>query len=261
MNVANRQISGTTISDGWLRVTHMLAERRRREAFHLVVRFSQPTQEDPDVREAVDRLLGELHLQDVETVANTIFPQGLAASSRDPDHLADRYRKAYPHIKKASRKNARGTYFGRLVERPPDGIAQLNDTIHKLRESVTDGKRRMGSTYEFDLGAPDLAMSTYVAEKDHRVRMGFPCLSFLSFHLDADALHLGAFYRSQYLIERGYGNYLGLGRLLGYVADQIEVPAGELLVVSGHACIHHTWGTVKAHLDQMPEPDGKGERR
>ena len=48
--------------------------------------------------------------------------------------------------------------------------------------------------------------------------MGFPCLSFCSFQLDGDTLHMIAQYRYQYLIERGYGNYLGLGQLLGYVS-------------------------------------------
>lgn len=257
MNVAEGQVSGTTVSDGWLRAMRMLAKRQNRDAFHLTVRFADPTEEDPNVRSAVDRMLGELGLQDVEAVANTIFPKGLADSSSDSHHLADRYRKTYPTIRKMSPKNARGTYFGRLVQRPPDDLDQLNATIHKLRQSVAVGNQRMQSTYEVDLADPDLAMSTYVAGKDLRVRYGFPCLSFLSFHLDGDSLHLFAFYRSQFMVERGYGNYLGLGRLLQYVANQVDVPAGEMLVVSGHARIDNTWGRVKAYLGRMPDPDGE----
>jgi len=257
MTVFAQPVLGTTVSDGWLRAASALAERRPREAFHLVVRFSRPTEENQDVREAVDRMLRDLGLQDVDAVANTIFPHGMAESSRDPGHLVERYRQTYPHLQKATYKNNRGTYFGRLVERPHgDGdVDQFSHTIGKLRTSVEGGRQRWKSSYEVDIADPDLAMSTYVAEKDRNVHIGFPCLSFLSFHLDAEALHLSAHYRSQYMIERGYGNYLGLGRLLGYVAEEVGVAPGELLVVGGHARIDNTWRNVKPHLERMPDLD------
>jgi thymidylate synthase len=65
--------------------------------------------------------------------------------------------------------------------------------------------------------------------------MDFPCLSMCSFQLDRDTLHLSAHYRSQYLVKRGYGNYLGLARLQRYVADAAGVAVGQLLVVAGLA--------------------------
>ena len=65
--------------------------------------------------------------------------------------------------------------------------------------------------------------------------MDFPCLSFCSFQLDHDRLHLTAHYRSQYLLQRGYGNYLGLARLQAYVAAVVGIQPGQLLVVAGLA--------------------------
>jgi thymidylate synthase len=58
-----------------------------------------------------------------------------------------------------------------------------------------------------------------------------------SFQLDHNHLHLVAHYRSQYLVQRGYGNYLGLGRLLGYVAEATGLLAGELMVVAGYIAV------------------------
>jgi hypothetical protein len=37
------------------------------------------------------------------------------------------------------------------------------------------------------------------------------------------------------MFERAYGNYLGLGRLLAYIAHQAELGCGTLTVVAGHA--------------------------
>jgi len=42
-----------------------------------------------------------------------------------------------------------------------------------------------------------------------------------------------AHYRSQYLIQRGYGNYLGLSRLLCYVCRTADLRVGQLMVVAG----------------------------
>jgi thymidylate synthase len=65
--------------------------------------------------------------------------------------------------------------------------------------------------------------------------MAFPCLSLCSFQLDGRRLHLSAHYRSQYLVQRGYGNYLGLARLQAYVAGETGVEVGQLLIVAGLA--------------------------
>ena len=65
--------------------------------------------------------------------------------------------------------------------------------------------------------------------------MAFPCLSFLSFQLDKSDLHVVAHYRSQYLVERGYGNYLGIVNLLRYVADQVGLIPGGVTIVVGLA--------------------------
>ena len=66
--------------------------------------------------------------------------------------------------------------------------------------------------------------------------LGFPCLSHCSFQLDrSGTLHAMAHYRSQLMVERAYGNYLGLGRLLSYIAAQAGLDTGELTVTAGYA--------------------------
>jgi hypothetical protein len=76
----------------------------------------------------------------------------------------------------------------------------------------------------------------YAAGKDTSP-MGFPCLSFCSFQLDSGLLHMIAQCRYQYLIERGYGNYLGLGQLLGYVCAAVGLYPGQLTIMAGVAAV------------------------
>ena len=68
--------------------------------------------------------------------------------------------------------------------------------------------------------------------------MGFPCLSFCSFQLDDDALRYG---RPLPLPvpdrARGYGNYLGLGQLLGYVCAAVGLNPGQLTIIAGVAAV------------------------
>jgi protein ImuB len=62
------------------------------------------------------------------------------------------------------------------------------------------------------------------------------CLSFLSFKLDHDnKLMLTVLYRNHAYIARGLGNFIGLGRLQKFVADQCGATVGSLTCVSTHA--------------------------
>jgi hypothetical protein len=89
--------------------------------------------------------------------------------------------------------------------------------------------------------ADEIAAPVLVAGKDRNTR-GFPCLSHLSFSLLHGGVHLLAVYRSHDFISRGYGNYLGLGRVLHFVAQESGFPAGELTCVSASATAEITRG-------------------
>jgi thymidylate synthase len=275
-------INAANVSDAWRQVAGALLRVDGRKGAHLVVRIADGTAEEEHTRSAVDALMAQHGLQSIDTVANTIFPATLAARhGQDPLALAERYRKLLPTLRRLNRdKNKYGTYFGRMVSYPgPDGtiVDQLNGTIDKLRTEHT-GRGKASSRYEVayqtgqdierettghygadtvadtqtdghyggavaEVGGDGRALLTYSpGAKDDRRRMGFPCLSLASFHLDGDTLHLAAHYRNQNVIERAYGNYLGLGRLHAYVARCCGLDLGELLVVSGHIELEHVTG-------------------
>jgi hypothetical protein len=234
--VEARNVSGKTISDAWVNAVRAVAQLPGHEAFQLVVRIENPTKELPEVRKMIDKLLRARGLQPVSTVASTIFPTWSSKITNGPRELASRDKKHYSTLKKFS-GNAQGTYFGRLVKGPQKAppMDQLNHVIDKLNARANV---RMRAIYEIDLAdgeGEDLQIYRY--STDRRKRMGFPCLSSCSFQREGDLLHFTALYRNHYLVERGYGNYLGLSRLLQYVAKHTRTRAGEMLVVSGHAVI------------------------
>ena len=254
MTLAQDQVCGATVSQAWLNAVQAVDSAPDRRLFHLVTRIGDPVTEEPRIRAAADALLRDLDLAPVDTVANTIFPVQLAATSAGPGELVQRYRKMYPTLRRLHKSNRKGTYFGRIVAHPAAGGVrdQLADLIERLNTELrTPGPK--SARYEMNISGPgELTSPTdarpslecsdggpvhvYAADKDTSP-MGFPCLSFCSFQLDGGTLHMVAQYRYQYLIERGYGNYLGLGQLLGYVCANVGLQPGQLMIIAGVAAV------------------------
>lgn len=236
------------LSMAWLRTLSAVRASPGGTKFHVVTRVEDSKLEDARIRSVADGLLGDLGLDSIETVANTIFPLRMAETSSSPEILVARYRDVLPHLRRLHKNNQRGTYFGRIVSY--DGtkgpLDQLTSLIDKLRKE--QGHRGPKTArYEVDMVNPDspanlrhdagqagltVGVPVYRPGRDNAI-MGFPCLSFCSFQLDGPSLHLVAHYRSQRLMQRAYGNYLGLARLQGYVAAQSGLDAGSLMIIAG----------------------------
>lgn len=249
MTIAREAVHGATVSDAWLSAVVAVNAAKGQTLFHLVTRIDDPLAEQPRIRAAVDGLLGDLGHSPIRTVANTIFPAQMAATARDHVHLGARYRRAYPTVRRLHRDNRRGTYFGRIVAYPAAGGEndQLAELVRRLRTELrTPGPKsaryEMSISTSADPSAGDpagqrataAAVPVYAAGQDSSP-MGFPCLSFCSFQMDQGRLHMVAHYRRQHLIVRGYGNYLGLGELLGYVCSMTGLQPGQLMIVAGVA--------------------------
>lgn len=240
------------LSQAWLETTKDVLEQGGK-AFHTLTRIENPLAEDASIRDGYDALLRDLRMQSAEAVAHTIFPSGPAAESDSPEALVARYVDSYPTLRRFG-PNKKGTYFGRIVAYPsPTGdLDQLTPLIRKLaHELETPGPMSAryevgieaahdrqddvvadGGVHEAGPGSAEVAVPIFVPHKDTG-RRAFPCLSLLSFQLDAGHVHLLAQYRYEYLVEKGYGNYLGLARLLAYVAEAVDLAPGQLTVTAG----------------------------
>lgn len=240
-------VKGSSTSDAWLTaLAHLRANGR--EEFDLIVEIADPSPgaNAPQIFAALDRYLGARDAADTRTVANTIFPAALADSSADPTELFARYGRLYPRLRRVP-QNRKGTYFGRLIGYPLRAgggapVNQLAAIIHDLRRELDRRRRGQGAMahiYEAQVYAPG---------KDRRP-MGFPCMSSLSFHLEADRLRLSATYRNQYYIGRAAGNFLGLAALQRFVAGAAGLAQGPLVVHAFHAAIDP--GVSLADVDML----------
>lgn len=194
--------------------------------------------EDAALRQALDELLILKNMQNVEDVAYTIFPERLwQMSGGNRAKLFEYYRLAFPRYQAMNRKlNGRGLYFERLTSYSKDAPCAGNQlewiiSQHNNRSGV---RRSMFQATTFDPVRDHVASS----------QLGFPCLQHVTFEPTDDGLVANAFYATQLILKKGYGNYLGLARLAAFMAHEMGMPLARLNVMVGIE-----------KLDEIPKTD------
>lgn len=185
--------------------------------------------EVPAIRGAVDTLLAAKGKRDVENVAWTIFPQRywlLAEGNRAA--FFEMFREAFQRIQEFNpQNNKRGSYFQRMVDFEGGGAGknQLAWILDEYDRNPS-GRRSKWQATTFD---PYRDMLT-------TAQLEFPCLQQVSFTFSGDnGLVVNAFYATQQIVHKGYGNYLGLARLGAFMASQMNRRLERLNVFVGIA--------------------------
>ena len=185
--------------------------------------------EVPEIRSAVDAFLEAQGKRDTENVAWTIFPQRYwDISDGDRDAFFDLFIESFQRVQEFNpRNNKRGSYFQRLVDlhgggKGPNQLKWMLDDYH------AHPKARRTSKFQATTFDPSLDYSSASL-------LEFPCLQQVSFTFDDGALHLNAFYATQQIARKAYGNYLGLARLGAFMANQMKLSFEQLNVFVGMA--------------------------
>ena len=229
-------VAEPNLSRAWAHTLLVIAAQPDRKAFHTITTIADVTREDADLRQVANTLLAERHLDDIGTVANTLFPAALAAAEPDPARLGERYLRLLPQLKKLDHRNNKGTYFGRIVGYAGPTGTTTNQLVELVRKLTVETATVRPKSARYELVLEQVAAVAIVDAERDTGAMAFPCLSLLSFQVDhGQHLHAVAHYRSQYLFQRGYGNYLGLAGLMQYVAAAAGLEPGRLTVVAGMA--------------------------
>jgi thymidylate synthase len=241
-------LSADSLSMAWLLAARSLAVRGKRahdrQAWDLAVEIANPLAEVAAIRRGLDEQLARGGLQTVETVANTIFPEQLWLTSPDRQRFYTRYDHLLPRLRRFD-KNRHGLYFDRLTHWPPGAQHQLNQVEDVICRILAERRRNNPLRFVYD-------MSVFSPANDPRP-IGFPCLAYLNVKLDGDQLRLTAHYRNHYFIERSYGNYLGLARLLAFIGGATGLSLGPLTCISGHAELDHAPRRVLTWLRRICE--------
>lgn len=201
--------------------------------------------EDKSIRDALDHCLVTNGKQKVHTVANTIFPDShwrMAKYNRQ--ELFKIYLNALPRIKAlAKSKNRRGLYFERLINFGSGNHSnQLEHIINQYNKRSTVRKSM-------------LQASIFDPVRDHvgSAQIPFPCLQHVSFvpNNNDESLTINAFYATQQIFEKAYGNYLGLCRLCYFMAHEMGLKCDRMNCFVGVAKIdtiaksHNSLKTLK----------------
>jgi hypothetical protein len=82
-----------------------------------------------------------------------------------------------------------------------------------------------------------LQATTFDPGRDHvaSAQLGFPCLQQVSFEPTTAGLVINAFYATQQIFDKAYGNYLGLAQLGAFMAHEMGMPLARLNVMVGIA--------------------------
>lgn len=177
-------------------------------------------EEVPSIRAAVDASLADHRKVSVRGSALTIFPFDMWQRRGKPGCNAFSLfcvHDLLPRLKSLNSRNRLGTYFermmaytgakrGKLFE-----VNQLEFVINLLRH------RRKWPRQSA------LQMSCFDPAKDHTGQpvRGFPCLQQVSVTHDGERrIALNAYYPTQFIFDRAYGNYLGLCHLGAFIAHE-----------------------------------------
>lgn len=181
--------------------------------------------EIPEIRNALDeQLVADGKGLSVNTVANTIFPS-MWNPSADRQELYERYRRILRRLRKHS-GNRYGLYFQRLISYGADknGEGGVNQLEHIIQTWHKGNHRRT---------ALQAGLFDPLSDHTHQPVRGFPCLQQVSFARSGDSgLSITGYYATQYVVERAYGNYLGLCRLGRFMAREMGLSFNQMVCIA-----------------------------
>lgn len=196
------------------------------------VLFGQESGEDSEIRALLDdfqnsRSETSEEVSQVETVAGTIFPESIWKGCKgDRSILFERYRRMIPLIKNCP-QNRNGTYFSRLVEFPNPKGDPINQLEHVIQTWDIETHR---------LSALQAGIFNPVSDHSMARQKGFPCLQQVVFHPHGtngcNGLSVVAFYATQTILEKAYGNYLGLLRLGRFMSNEMGIPFNGVVCIA-----------------------------
>jgi hypothetical protein len=183
--------------------------------------------ENAEIRTALDKTLDSTGKYPIDTTALTIFPYRQWVRLNKPACIPFSERcvkQLLPRLRARDRRNQYGTYFERMMDytgatgSAPRTINQLSHVIELLKKP----RRQRESA---------LQIACFDPAKDHTGQpvRGFPCLQQVGIATDDDdRFSINAFYPTQFVFDRAYGNYLGLCQLGDFISHETALAFSHL---------------------------------
>ncbi len=228
-------IEADNVSNAWAKVFLSLMNKGIKSISPLVVKinFDDNNKEILEVKNLIDEFLLTEEKNSIQTVSNTIFPNSLWLPHKNKEKLFQNYREIWTKIKEhhvqSHYPNKLGTYFSRMLcfndyKDLTNGHNQLKH-IFACWEKAKKSKRYRASA---------LVCSIFDPRTDHNFspRHLFPCVQQVGVILHGSMGDAGiefyALLPKQLIIDRGYGNYLGLLNLGQFIAYEMNLEFKQL---------------------------------
>lgn len=214
----NLLIKGTSIDEIWYKMLNILLSGAGKELSPVLISlhdFDPNECEKPNpLREALEIAYKTRGLNSLNTVANTIFPQSLYNLARfDRKKLYEFYLSTLERRRAIDNRNRDGLYFERLI------AFDDSKNSNQLEFIISEFTRRAGVRRSM------LQAAIFDPRRDHKTaaQLGFPCLQHVTFTYvkRRNQLSVNAFYATQQLFDKAYGNMLGLVRLGSFMAKEM----------------------------------------
>jgi hypothetical protein len=214
--------------------------------------------EDREIRQALDVYLASRDKKFVCKVSGlTIFPHDTWIRRGRPavhDFSEWYLTKYFPRLQARDSHNNRGTYFERMIRYCGNRKCRDNELefreVNQLEHIIDIWKRSREKGRSPRRSA--LQVSIFDPAKDHTgsALLGFPCLQQVSFSYDQfDCLAVNAFYPTQYIVDRAYGNYLGLCHLGAFMAREMGLSFSRVSCYIGQPELGN--GVTKGELNSL----------
>lgn len=226
--------------EAWREVCIILSESKW-ELWDVIVEIKCPLEIDQHYHELVTKFAKQHDLIKPKDVAYTIFPYGFYSQEQGTGKLYKNYWRFFKYTRNKAHSGW-GTYFERMIRYPSESgnVDQLGKIINSIRES----ERISRAAYTMIIPKPGY----------ENIRpLGAPCLNYIAIRtepaISGRVINLLAVYRNHDFLERAYGNYFGLCKLMEYIAIETGSEIGNLTCISSHAYVPGTRTDLKHFIE------------
>ena len=237
-------IEGKDISTAWLNAKDNIIGQPGHMCNNLIVCIANPLLIDQPVHEQYIDFCKDFDLTEPDKLSSTIFPRKMfSIVGQDREKL---YRK-YPKLHKVL-KGKWGSYFNQMINWS-DGKTSCNQ-LEYIISKINERNKIHKAAYTIQIPYPT---------KHNGWPRGGPCLNNILIQLkkNPNTMSIMAIYRSHDFAIKAYGNYMGLGHFLEFLASQTNFAIGTLTCISSHAFVE---GKHISGLRKIIVPGGLNDR-
>jgi hypothetical protein len=218
------------LSFAWMKIFHKILNSPGKEIYSQIVSvdLNDGLNEEWSIKEILNQELDILGVNKIETVASTIFPKSLWNPKGDRQILYNTYLESWNKFQHY-RANNRGTYFQRLIAF--NIVRDIAEPINQLENII-----KIWASGNHRRSAFQAAILDPKVDQRNTPYLGFPCLQQVAFlphgHNGTEGLEVVGFYANQAILEKAYGNYLGLCYLGQFMAAQMNLKLIKMTCIS-----------------------------